>query len=138
MIFQSCNRQFERNGGNANLPGGGMSNNQSSGDCSERRSEERSLAEKYYSVQFTAKGLSSFYQFKLWNISANGLCILVKEDSDILPHLKIDDVIEMTYYLTDAQGANEILQTQIKHITKNEDGRFQGHCLVGLSVLDKA
>ena len=118
--------------------GGSMSNNQSSSDWSERRSEQRSLADKYYSVQFTAKGLSSFYQFKLWNISASGLCILIKEDSDILPHLNIDDVIEMTYYLADAQGANEILQTQIKHITKNEDGRFQGHYLIGLSIVEKA
>ena len=114
-----------------------MNNDHSSDDCSERRSEARSLAEKYYSVQFTAKGLSSFYQFKLWNISASGLCILVKEDSEILPHLKIHDVIEMTYYLADGQGANEMLQTQIKHITKNEDGRFQGHYLIGLSILDK-
>ena len=121
----------------ANLPGGTMSNSHSSGDWPERRSEQRSLADKYYSVQFTAKGLSSFYQFKLWNISTNGLCILVKEDSEILSYLKINDVIEMTYYLTDGQGANEILQTQIKHITKNEDGRFQGHFLVGLSILDK-
>ena len=114
-----------------------MNTNGSKSSWPERRSEHRSLAEKYYSVQFTTEGMSSFYQFKLWNISSSGLCILVKEDSEILPHLRIDDIIEMTYYLTDGQGANEILQTQIKHITKNEDGRFQGHFLVGLSILDK-
>ena len=114
-----------------------MSMHPSNGDWPERRSENRSMAAKYYSVQFTTKSLASFYQFKLWNISSNGLCILVKEDSEILPHLHIDDIIEMTYYLADAQGANETLQTKIRHITKSADGRFQGHYLIGLSILEK-
>ena len=45
----------------------------------ERRSETRAAAERYYSVQFTTEGLASVYQFKLWNISSKGMCILVKE-----------------------------------------------------------
>ena len=101
----------------------------------ERRSEKRAEAERYYSVQFTAEGLVSLYQFKLWNISTKGMCILVKEDSEVLKHLSVGDTIEMTYYLADSQGAHETLKTQIKHITLNEDGRFQGHFMVGLSIL---
>ena len=50
-------------------------------------------------------------------------------------HLEVDDTIEMTYYLTDSQGAHENLKTQIKHITKNESGKFQGHYMVGLELL---
>ena len=101
----------------------------------ERRSEKRDEAERYYSVQFTTEGLASFYQFKLWNISTKGMCILVKEDSEVLKHLSVGDTLEMTYYLTDSQGAQETRKTQIKHITLNEDGRFQGHFMVGLSIL---
>lgn len=101
----------------------------------ERRSEKRATDSAYYSVQFTTEGLDSFYQFKLWNISPKGVCILVKEDSNVLAHLKVGDTIEMTYFITDSQGASEKLKTQIKHITKNETGRFQGHYLVGLSIL---
>ncbi len=112
-----------------------MGTNHSHKDAAERRSETRATAERYYSVQFTTKGLASFYQFKLWNISPKGMCILVKEDSEILNHLNVGDTIAMTYYLTDSQGVQENLKTQIKHITKNEDGRFKGHCLVGLSIL---
>ncbi len=104
-------------------------------DSPDRRSEERSLAERYYSVQFTTNGLASFYQFKLWNISTKGLCILVKEGSEVLNHLAVGDTIEMTYYMADGQGGQENFQTQIKHITKSEDGRFQGHFLVGLSII---
>ncbi|MEJ2157330.1 MAG: PilZ domain-containing protein [Desulfobacteraceae bacterium] len=104
-------------------------------DAAERRSEVRSADERYYSVQFTTAGLATFYQFKLWNISKKGMCILVKEGSQVLEHINVGDTIEMTYYLTDSQGAHENLTTQIKHITKNETGRFQGHYMVGLSIM---
>ena len=112
-----------------------METNDLSGDTPERRSETRAEDERYYSVQFTTQGLSSFYQFKLWNISTKGMCILVKEGSQVLKYLKVGDTIEMTYYLADSQGAHENLKTKIRHITKNVDGRFQGHYMVGLSIL---
>ena len=100
----------------------------------ERRAEERSPADRYYSVQFTVDGLKPHYQFKTWNISEKGLCILVKEDSAVLEHLKTGDVLEMTYYVNDPQGSLENLQTRIQHITMNDSGRFKGHYLVGLSI----
>jgi hypothetical protein len=112
-----------------------METNLPNNSIPDRRSETRGTDSRYYSVQFTAEGLETFYQFKLWNISPKGLCILVKESSALLKHIKIGDTIEMTYYLADSGGASEILKTQIKHITKNEDGRFKGHCLIGLSIL---
>ena len=112
-----------------------MSTEQRHGGSSERRAETRAAAERYYSVQFTTKGLPSFYQFKLWNISSKGICILVKEGSEVLNHLKVDDTLEMTYYLADTQGKQENLKTQIRHITKNDAGRFQGHFMVGLSLV---
>lgn len=101
----------------------------------ERRSENRTIDQRYYSVQFTTKGLDNQYQFKLWNISPKGLCILVKEGSAVLEHLAVGDTIEMTYFPSDAAGPGERLQTEIIHITQNDNGRFRGHCLVGLSVV---
>ena len=115
--------------------GAAMDTNELHGDSAERRSEKRAIADRYYSVQVTAEGLASVYQFKLWNISTKGMCILVKEESQVLKHLKVGDTLDMTYYLTDSQGAHEDLKTQIKHITQNKDGRFQGHYMVGLSIL---
>ena len=84
----------------------------------ERRAETRAIDGRYYSVQFTTEGLNTFYQFKLWNISPNGICILVKESSEVLNHLKIGDTIEMTYYLTDSPGSSENIKTEIRHISK--------------------
>jgi len=111
-----------------------MSTDHSHESRPERRAERRAIDGRYYSVQFTTEGLDSFYQFKLWNISPKGMCILVKEESEVLKHLKVGDAIEMIYYLTDSLGAFEKIKTQIKHITKNEDGRFEGHYLVGLAT----
>ena len=100
----------------------------------ERRTEQRSPADRYYSVQFTVAGLKPQYQFKTWNISEKGLCILIREDSEVLNHLRAGDVLQMTYYVNDPQGALENLRTRIQHITLNDSGRFKGHYLVGLSI----
>jgi hypothetical protein len=100
----------------------------------ERRSEQRSPADRYYSVQFTLAGIQPQYQFKTWNISKKGLCILVKEGSAVLNHLNTGDVLDMTYYVNDPQGTLENLKTRIQHITMNDSGRFKGHYLVGLSI----
>ena len=112
-----------------------MSTDDSDESRPERRAEARAMDGRFYSVQFTTEGLASFYQFKLWNISPKGICILVKEESEVLNHLNVGDTIEMSYFLADSPGAFENIKTQIKHITKNEDGRFQGHYLVGLATL---
>lgn len=117
------------------MVGDAMETNHPNDSAPDRRSETRNADSRYYSVQFKTEGLDSFYQFKLWNISPKGICILVKEDSEVLQHLKVGDNIEMTYFLTDSPGAFEKQNTQIKHITKNENGRFQGHCLVGLAII---
>ena len=101
----------------------------------ERRSEPRTAAPRYYSVQFTTRGLKTFYQFKLWNISQKGMCILVKEGSEVIKHLAVGDILEMIYHSADVRGEFNRLKTQIKHITPNSGGRFGGHCLVGLAIL---
>ncbi len=111
-----------------------MDDDQLSENTNERRSEKRSIADQYYSVQFQPKGMPSVYQFKIRDISSKGICILIKDDSKILEHLKVDDVLEMTYYRTDSTMNTQIIQTRIVHISKGEPGHFEGHHLVGLSV----
>lgn len=112
-----------------------MSTNDSNNYMPDNRSEEREIAQQYYSVQFTKQGLDAVYQFKLWNISQKGLCILVKEDSVVLNHLAVGDIIDMTFYSTEPQGNLEHFKAQIKHITKTDHGRFQNHYLVGFAII---
>jgi len=103
----------------------------------ERRSEPRSLTDQYHCVEFQIYNLGSYYQFRIWDISNKGMCILVKEDSAVLNHIQVDDVIDMKYYPKEPNAPIEGMKTQIRHITKSEQGRFKGHYLVGLSILDK-
>ena len=103
----------------------------------EKRSEPRTELEKYHSVEFHIADLDFLYQFKIWNMSSKGMCLLVREDSDVLKHLKVDSVLDMKCYTTDFSLPPENLKIQIKHITKDEKGRFKGHYLVGLFVLEK-
>ncbi|MFC1814994.1 hypothetical protein ACFL0M_03415 [Thermodesulfobacteriota bacterium] len=101
----------------------------------DRRFDARVSPDQYHSVQFTTKGLDIIYQFKIWNISTKGMCILVRHDSRMISHLKVGDILDMEYYPEKGKGSIEQAKTQIKHITKNEQGRFEGHYLVGLSKL---
>ncbi len=103
----------------------------------ERRSEVRTKVDEYYSVEFSVPGAEFIYQFRIWNLSSQGLCVVVKEDSDVLKHLKVGEVLDTKYYPTDLSSPTEHLMTEIKHITKQKQGRFKGHALVGLLILEK-
>lgn len=103
-------------------------------NSAEKRSESRFRTDKYYSVEFSIQGIEYSYQFKIWNVSTKGMCVLVKGDSDILSHLKVGDVINMKYYQDDSFRPIEYLKTEIRHITKDDTGRFRDNYLVGLAI----
>jgi hypothetical protein len=103
----------------------------------ERRSEPRSIIDKYYSVEFSIRNCPFTYQFKIWDISRKGICVLVKEESDLLHYLSVGDILDLKYYSTDPSKAIEFLKTEIRHITKQKTGRFKGIYLVGLSIQGK-
>ena len=63
----------------------------------ERKSESRTILDKFYSVQFFLNYMGPTYLFKLRDIPLNGLCILVKEDSSVLKELKVGDILDMEY-----------------------------------------
>lgn len=102
----------------------------------EKRSEPRKIVDKYYSVEFSMQDLDCAYQFKIWNMSSKGVCVVVKEDSDLLNHVKVGQVLDLKYSATDSSHPVENLKTEIKHISKDEEGRFKGLYLIGLSILE--
>ncbi|MBW1923357.1 MAG: hypothetical protein JRF59_13285 [Deltaproteobacteria bacterium] len=103
----------------------------------DRRSEPRRPADRYHSVELCVNGLSLPYQFKLWNIASRSLCVMVREDSDILERIRVGDILNMKYYTGEASCPVEQRATEIRHITKDEEGRFKGHYLVGLAILSE-
>ena len=101
----------------------------------ERRSEPRERSDLYHSAEFAFDGLEAHYQFKIWDLAATSMCVLIKETSEIVPRLKVGDTLKVKYYRSDSRYASEFLGTVIRHITKNDQGRFRGHYLVGLEIL---
>jgi hypothetical protein len=93
-------------------------------------------ADQYYSVEFSINNSPFVYQFKIWDISLNEKCVLVKEDSDFLNHLKAGDILDLKYYSADISHPIEYLKTEIKHIGKDDQGRFKGIYLVRLSIVE--
>ena len=100
-----------------------------------RRQERRRIVDKFFSVELHVRELTVTYQFKIWNISSSGMCILVRKDSEICQYLHVGDVLNMKYYEVDTPARWEKLNTQIMHISENRDGSFSGHYMVGLYVL---
>ena len=97
---------------------------------------DNSSLDEYYSVELALEGLTYLHQFRIWIIPNGSMCVLVKENSEILGSLKVGDVVRMKYYTMDSLCPTRDLHTEIKHITKEEQGRFKGHYVVGLSILE--
>ena len=114
-----------------------MTDNPSTQPSLGRRSESREAVDRYHSVELNFGTLQMTYQFKIWNISPKGMCILLREDSVVLKHMRVGDVLEMKYYRADSPRMAEHLKTKIQHITQDEQSRFKGHYLVGLSIVEK-
>jgi hypothetical protein len=103
----------------------------------ERRTEARVEIDQFYSVELSVPGVDFVYQFKIWNLSDHGVCVVVRQDSDLLNHLEVGNILEMNYCPADMSDATIQLKTEIRHITKPNEGRFKGHVLVGLLILQQ-
>jgi len=101
----------------------------------ENKSDSRNILDTFYSVQFSLNHVGPTYLFKLRYIPLNGLCILVKEDSSILKKFKVGDILDMEYNTPGLSDSPKLLKTQIS--SKNCHDHFNGHSLVGLSIIDK-
>ena len=102
----------------------------------ERRSEPRKKVDLYYSVEIPISELGVVYQFKIWDTKSPSIFVVVKENSGILPWLKVGDRLNMKYYSTDSLYPLEYLDTEIRNITKHDQGPLKGHYLVGLEIVD--
>ncbi len=103
---------------------------------SEKRSEPRKPSKKFHSVEMKLASLP-IYLFKLKNISPNGACFLIKEDSSMLKHLEVGQILDMRYHAEDEMEPSEIFRSEIKYIEKNFSGPFKGHYSIGIMLLEK-
>lgn len=102
----------------------------------ERRYQAIQQVDQYYSVEFSLSGCAFVYQFKIRKVSLKEICVLVREDSDLLNHIKVGDILNLKYYTTNSFRPVEYLKTEIRYISKNDKERLRGLCMVGLLILE--
>lgn len=100
----------------------------------ERRAEARQPLEDYHSAEFRIDPSGYLFQTRIWNVSARGMCLLLRQDSRVIGKLEVGKELEVNYYPTDASRPPETRRTRIVHITRETQGKFEDHVLVGLCI----
>jgi hypothetical protein len=103
----------------------------------ERKFQGKRILTQYCSAEFLIDGLELPYQFRIQDVSAPCLYVLVKENSDIVSRLKVGETLNVKYYSASSSPAKGYQKTAVRYITKNDRGRLKGHYLVGLEILER-
>jgi len=88
------------------------------------------------SVEVLVDGVEHAHQFRIWNSEPKSMFVVVRPDCRILDRLRVGNTMKMIYHTRDTFCPTRTMPTQIRHITRENDGPFKGHCLVGLAVAD--
>jgi hypothetical protein len=101
-----------------------------------RIKERRSPRGGLYTVIRIGAGVPEYFA-KIKDVSSEGTCFLINEGSAIREHLELGQKIGMQFVYPGNYRSSFFLQSEIKHISKPEDGRFRSHFLVGIKIQDK-
>ena len=103
-----------------------MTEEASTENLAEKRAEARETLEKMQSLELKLPNLP-IYVFRVKDKSPNGICFLVKADSDILNHIQEGQILHMRYHTEDTPKLSEGFTSEIKHITKMDNGPYKDH-----------
>ena len=98
------------------------------------RSEPRTLLDQYTSVEFSISKQDPIFQFRVRDVSASGMGILLNSGSKALEYLKVGRVLQMKYNPEDPKDSPKEMKAEIRHITLLKEGRYRGQYLVGFSI----
>ena len=101
----------------------------------ENRAELRTSELKNYRIEIKFIG-KPIYQFRVTDVSTKGASILIKEDSDFLDMIEVGQIVDVNFISPEGYDLSGMYRAKIKHITKLNDGRYKGHLLVGVSILE--
>jgi hypothetical protein len=102
----------------------------------EKRAEPRRIRLKNYRVEIKLVGMP-VYQFRVTDVSSQGAGILIKEDSDFLSMIQVNQIVDVKFISPKGTAPSGDYRVEIKHISKPKKGINEGHCLVGISILQK-
>ncbi len=102
----------------------------------EQRTEPRVELKEYHCIEVQTLKTLFLYQFKIWNISSHGMCLIIKSESGFLNNVDVGEILDAQYYPADLSWPPDILKTKIMHITKANPEKFKDHFLVGLRIVE--
>lgn len=101
-----------------------------------KRAEKRDKPDQFCSAIIRIGGIP-VYQVELKDISENGTCFIVRDESTILRHLRVGEQIDIQFHNQDGNGINAFHRSKIIYITGENRGRYKGHRLVGVQILER-
>jgi hypothetical protein len=102
---------------------------------SERRSGPRKQVDQNYHVECLVDGLDVTHQVRIWNKARKSIRLVVKENSDILPRLKVGETLKMIHCPIHSVYLCVYVEAVVRHITKEDQGQLKDHYLVDLEIL---
>ena len=102
-----------------------------------KRTEPRRTQLRNYRVEIKLVG-EPIYQFRVTDVSSKGAGILIKEDSDFLSMIEINQTVDVEFMSPKGTAPSGNYKAEIKHITKPGIDKNEGHRLVGISILQKS
>lgn len=98
------------------------------------RRPKRKIINEFYSVEINFDGNCLMNQFVIYDITTEGLCLIIEDDSKLLKKITVGGIYKMKYYPINLLDKVKYIETKIRHITKADVKKFDGHYLVGLSI----
>ncbi len=99
------------------------------------RSYARETAASGCSIEFKPSDNAMVYQFSLRDWSSHGLGILVRNDSKVLTHLKVGQIISFKMHRPGGDILKQPVDAEIRHISEPEKGQHPAHKIVGLEIV---
>lgn len=107
------------------------------GQPPDRRFEQRVNRVSNHRAEFKFTGVP-VYQLKVRDLTSKGAGIIAKTDSNFLRLIQVGQEMEVKLIgFAGAEGPCGRYRSKIEHISELKDGRFRGHMVVGLSILNK-
>ena len=102
----------------------------------DKRAEPRRTQLRNYRVEIKLVG-EPIYQFRVTDVSSRGAGILIKEDSNFLSMIEVNQTVDVEFISPKGTAPSGNYKAEIKHITKPGNDKEEGHRLVGISILQK-
>jgi hypothetical protein len=103
----------------------------------DRRFDPRATKLSDHRAEFRFPGVP-IYQLKVRDLSTKGAGIVSRADSKFLNMIRIGQELDVKLIsLAEATGPTGDYRSRIEHISELKEGRFRGHMVVGLSILNK-